>query len=316
LSKTVESITELDFFGFAMMEEGELSENQILYSLFPVTELAEFLEEADDPAEKQEFVNYIKRTPAFKRHQLHYRYYKNIPDIFAKDIKLMIEKYNLGCDIRSGLGCPLPDDCNKETGEGCELSSGCNVITREGCEKAKLSCIAYTNCDWSDCSKRPVVMFFCKPRVRKYCDPDIPNDCDEYLNSSLDQLAGLGELIGPADTEPESESASDSQDDGESENSQPDETASYSLPLELVQNPERAGQPLYDPNEPATVASFYNSIYWDQLMSYYRELYGDFEEDDWDDEDIEWCTCTASVPPGYPPPPPWMDMTYRCWCSD
>ena len=48
----------------------------------------------------------------------------------------------------------------------------------------------------------------------------------------------------------------------------------------------------------------------------YGQLYGDFEEDDWDDEDIEWCTCTASVPPGYPPPPAWMDMTYRCWCSD
>jgi len=38
---------------------------------------------------------------------------------------------------------------------------------------------------------------------------------------------------------------------------------------------------------------------------------------DWDDDDDEdWCWCRATLPPGFPPPPPWMDMTYRCWCSD
>jgi hypothetical protein len=38
---------------------------------------------------------------------------------------------------------------------------------------------------------------------------------------------------------------------------------------------------------------------------------------DWDEqEDEEWCWCEASVPPGYPEPPPWMDLYYRCFCSD
>lgn len=38
---------------------------------------------------------------------------------------------------------------------------------------------------------------------------------------------------------------------------------------------------------------------------------------DFDDEDdIRWCYCRAKVPPGYGAPPPWMDMYYRCWCSD
>ncbi len=35
-----------------------------------------------------------------------------------------------------------------------------------------------------------------------------------------------------------------------------------------------------------------------------------------DDGDVEWCWCRATVPPGFPPPPSWMDMMYRCWCSD
>ncbi|RLC97867.1 MAG: hypothetical protein DRI65_18890, partial [Chloroflexota bacterium] len=309
-SRLVESITDLDFYGFSMIEEGDLSDNQTLFSFFPTEELGEFLSE--DQAEKQEFVNQVSRTPSYKRHQLHYRYYKNIPDIFADDIRLMLDKYNLGCDIRSGLGCPLRDGCDKETGAGCELSSGCNPITRAGCQKAKFSCIAYTNCDWAPCGRRPVVSFFCKPRVRKYCDPDIPNDCDQYLTTSLDLLAGLGEMFGPTD----SSSGTDTATDGESETGQLEDLATFSLPLDLVQNPELAGELLYNPNEPSSVAPFYNNDYWEQLMSYYRDLYGSGEDDDSDDEDIEWCTCTASVPPGYPPPPPWMDMTYRCYCSD
>lgn len=40
------------------------------------------------------------------------------------------------------------------------------------------------------------------------------------------------------------------------------------------------------------------------------------QDGDGGDGDISWCTCTAAVPPGWPPPPPGMDMTYRCWCSD
>ncbi|HDD62270.1 MAG TPA: hypothetical protein ENF22_07080 [Chloroflexi bacterium] len=309
-SRLVESITDLDFYGYSMIEEGKLSDNQTLFSVFPAEELAGFL--LEDQAEKQEFVNYVSGTPSYKRHQLHYRYYKNIPDIFAEDILLLLEKYNLGCDIRSGLGCPLRDGCDRETGAGCELSSGCNPITRSGCEKAKLSCIAYTNCDWAPCGRRPVVSFFCKPRVRKYCDPDIPHDCDQYLTTSLDLLAGLGEMIGPTDLS----SVTDTGTDGDSVNGQLEELAAYSLPPEFVQNPELAGEPLYDPNEPASVAPFYNNDYWEQLMSYYRDLFGSDEDDNSGDEDIEWCTCTASVPPGYPPPPPWMDMTYRCYCSD
>jgi len=309
-SRLVESITDLDFYGYSMIEEGKLSDNQTLFSVFPAEELVEFL--LEDQAEKQEFVNYVSGTPSYKRHQLHYRYYKNIPDIFAEDILLLLEKYNLGCDIRSGLGCPLRDGCDRETGAGCELSSGCNPITRSGCEKAKFSCIAYTNCDWAPCGRRPVVSFFCKPRVRKYCDPDIPHDCDQYLTTSLDLLAGLVEMIGPTD----SSSGTDTGTDGDFVNGQLEELAAYSLPPEFVQNPELAGESLYDPNEPASVAPFYNNDYWEQLMSYYRDLFGSDEDDNSDDEDIEWCTCTASVPPGYPPPPPWMDMTYRCYCSD
>ena len=310
MNRLVESINDLDFYGFSMIEEGNLSENQVLFSFFPAEELVEFL--IEDQTEKQEFVSDVSRTPSYKRHQLHYRYYKNIPDIFATDILLLLEKYNLGCDIRSGLGCPLPDACNRDTGEGCELSSGCNPITRDGCDKAKFSCIAYTNCDWAPCGRRPVITHFCKPRVREYCDPDIPNDCDQYLTSSLDLLAELGEMAGPSDTG----SGTDTESDGASGNDQIEESAAYSIPLEIVQNPELAGEPLYDPNEAASVDPFYNNDYWEQLMSYYRDLYGGDENDALNDEDTNWCTCTAAVPPGYPPPPSWMDMSYRCWCSD
>ena len=184
MSSVVESITDLDFFGYSMVEEGELADNQILYSIFPTEELDDFLEEANDPAEKQEFINYVRTRPSYKRHQLHYRYYKRIPDIFDPAILLMIDKYNMGCDIRSGLGCGIPEGCNQDNGEGCELTSGCNIITREGCDKAKLSCIAYTNCDWAPCGRRPVVTHFCKPRIRTYCDPNVAGDCDQYLASN------------------------------------------------------------------------------------------------------------------------------------
>lgn len=316
-SHTVESIADLDFYGFSMIEEGSLSENQVLYSMIPSEELIEFLME--DPEEKQEFVNFIKSTPSYKRYQLHYRYYKTIPDIFAADILLMIDKYNLGCDIRTGLGCPLPDDCDQGSGSGCELVSGCNPVTREGCEKAKLSCIAYTNCDWAPCGRRPVITHFCKPRVRKYCDPAIPNDCDEYLLSSLDQLAEIGEMNWPTDTSSSADTDSGTSTGtgfgGESGNSQSDQMAFYAIPLELAQNSELAGQPLYDPNESTMLAQFYNNDYWEGLLAYYRSLYGEYGDDRNDEEDIEWCTCTASHE-GYPDPPPWIDPTYPCWCSD
>ncbi|MCJ7733300.1 MAG: hypothetical protein MUP11_02025, partial [Anaerolineales bacterium] len=265
-SRTVTSIEELDFYGYSMIEEGSLNDNQVLYSFFPVAELDEFLEEGNNLEEKQEFISYIQTRPAYKRHELHYRYYKYIPDIFAPDILLMIDKYNLGCDITSGLGCAIPDGCNKDTGEGCEFSSGCNIITRDGCERARLNCIVYTNCDAAPCGARPVITHFCKPRVRNYCDPDVAGDCDQYLNTGT------------------------------------------SLPIEVVQNPELAGQPLCDPNDQASLENLYNEDFW--------ESQAEWVDDDYGDEDIEWCTCTAAVPPGYPPPPSSMDMTYRCWCSD
>jgi hypothetical protein len=53
----------------------------------------------------------------------------------------------------------------------------------------------------------------------------------------------------------------------------------------------------------------YDEEVWESQAGY-------MDYDDWDDEDLEWCTCPAKVPPRYPPPPPSMDMTYRCWCSD
>jgi hypothetical protein len=57
-----------------------------------------------------------------------------------------------------------------------------------------------------------------------------------------------------------------------------------------------------DPNSPGDCVSLYNEAAW-------------ADRDD-DDDDVEWCWCRAAVPPGFPAPPPWMDMFYRCWCSD
>jgi len=291
MSHVVESITDLDFFGYSMIEEGELADNQILYSFFPTEELDEFLEEADDLAEKQEFINYVRSRPSYKRHQLHYRYYKRIPDIFDPAILLMIDQYNMGCDIRSGLGCGIPEGCNKDNGEGCELTSGCNIITREGCDKAKLSCIAYTNCDWAPCGRRPVVTHFCKPRIRTYCDPNVTGDCDEYLTSNAEAPVtdSATDQVSGSDTETDTGTdtgTTDENEAGQSSDTGTDQATSSgdsfitTIPIDLVQNAEKAGEPLIDPNDPVS------------------------------------CTCTASVAPGYPPPPPWMDMTYRCWCSD
>ena len=317
--KAGRSILEIDFYGYSIYEEGNLNETQTLFTLFPRDELAEFLGDPD-PGEQNEYISYVNRHPAYKRHQLLYRYFKTIPDIFAEEILLMLQKYNLGCDIKSGLGCTLPEGCDRESGTGCELASGCNPVTRAGCEKARLSCIAYVNCDWAPCGKRPVVTHFCKPRVRTYCDPAVEGSCDPY--TTLATSAAV--LSDPAEeTEADQDSAQDGEggEDDQGGDSQGEDSsltlsvAGVSIPLELVQNPELAGEPLYDPNIPAETAPFYNNDEWEQLIAYYRSLYGDFEDDDWDDEDIEWCTCTASHA-GYPPPPPWMDMTYRCWCSD
>jgi hypothetical protein len=62
-------------------------------------------------------------------------------------------------------------------------------------------------------------------------------------------------------------------------------------------------QPGCNPNISGDCDKFYSPDAWKK-----------FEEDD--DDDIEWCWCRAKVPPGWPPPPPWKDMYYRCWCSD
>lgn len=317
-SRETEDVSQVDFYGYTMIEEGSLSEDQTLYSVFPVYELDEFLAEAGDPAEQAEFVRYVSSSPAYKRHELHYRYFKKIPDIFAPEILLMLDKYNMGCDIDTGLGCAIPESCNQETGEGCTFTSGCNIITREGCKRAYLSCIAYTNCDWMPCGRRPVVEHFCKPRVRTYCDPDLPGDCDQYLLTASEQLVLLAEQMGPTSESTKETSAAEEGTSPEAASSPAEETGFETmgaLPLALVQNADLAGQPLYDPNQPASLEDFYNADAWEQLLQYYQELYGD-DDDDWEDGEEEWCTCTAKVPPGYPPPPPWMDMTYRCWCSD
>ncbi len=319
-SRTGQDASELDFYGYSFIEEGALSETQTLYTIFPVEEREEFLEEASDQAEQAAFINIARSSPAYKRYKLWYRYYKRIPDIFAPEILLMIEKYNLGCDIKSGLGCAIPDGCDQDSGEGCTFTSGCNIITREGCSRARLSCIAYTNCDLMPCGRRPTIRHFCKPRIRTYCDPAVAGDCDQYLLSSVEQLAALAEQMGPsvdaAGAETEG-AAAQTQTTGTSggEDAAPLEELPPTLPLELAQNSELAGQPLYDPNDPVSVEPFYSGDYWNQLIQYYKDLYGDYGGEDGGDENIEWCTCTASHA-GYPDPPPWMDMTYRCWCSD
>jgi hypothetical protein len=301
-SRTATSITELDVYGYSLYEEGDLSENQVLYTLFPVSELDEFLDDGDDDEEPGEFLAYVRSYPPYKRHKLIYKYYKRVPDIFSLEILMQIKKYNLGCDKTSGLGCTIPESCNQDTGEGCELASGCNIITRKGCQRAYLSCIAYVNCDWAPCGKRPVVTHFCKPRIRTYCDPDVEGDCYNSLVSSTTQLSGVS---GETDT---SDPAASDETTQETETSEPEQLAGVSLPLELVQNPELAGQPLYDPNDPESTKPFYNEEFWQSQP-------GIIDDDDMDD-DSGWCTCTASVPPNYPPPPPEMDMTYRCWCSE
>jgi len=314
MSRVVESITDLDFFGYSMIEEGELADNQILYSFFPTEELDEFLEEAEDPAEKQEFINYLRTRPSYKRHQLHYRYYKNIPDIFDPAILLMIDKYNMGCDIRSGLGCGIPEGCNQENGEGCELTSGCNIITREDCDKARLSCIAYTNCDWAPCGRRPIVTHFCKPRIRTYCDPNVAGDCDEFLasNAVVPVSGSETETDTSEGTVTDQDDAGQNSDTGTDQSTSSEDSFITTIPIDLVQNADKAGEPLIDPNDPVSCEPFNNPLFWIQYDLLNDDLGDNLEGED----DIEWCTCTASVPPNYPPPPPWMDMTYRCWCSD
>ena len=62
-------------------------------------------------------------------------------------------------------------------------------------------------------------------------------------------------------------------------------------------------QPGCNPNIAGDCDKFYDPDAWKQF-------------EDKDDDEIEWCWCRAKVPPGWPPPPPWKDMYYRCWCSD
>jgi len=62
-------------------------------------------------------------------------------------------------------------------------------------------------------------------------------------------------------------------------------------------------QPGCNPNIAGDCDRFYDPNAWKR-----------FEQDD--EDDIDWCYCRAKVPPGWPPPPPWMDMYYRCWCTD
>jgi hypothetical protein len=153
--------------------------------------------------------------------------------------------------------------------------------------------------------------------MRTFCDPDVPGECFATTATSAgisSDPSDLPDTDVPDNEDGSTDTASD-ESGTEVEVTLAQLTAGPALPLEIIQNPDLAGQPLYDPNDPQSTAPFYNSNYWELLLEYYRKLYGDFGDDDWDEEDIEWCTCTASYA-GYPPPPPWIDMTYRCWCSD
>ena len=237
LSSRVDSLKELNFYGYSMIEVGALSENQTLYSIFPVEQLDEFLEEAGDQTEKEVFMAEVQSSSAYKRHILQSRYYKLIPDIFSPESLMMSVKSNLGCEITTGMGCAIPEGCDLASGEGCEFTSGCNIITREGCAIPLQNCVVYTNCSQESCVIKPVIQTFCKPRVRTYCNPEITGDCDQYLDTSL--------------------------------------------PLELVQDPVQAGQPLVDPTQPQSLRKFYNPDFWGVY-------------DDWDDEDE---SNGAPVPP-------------------
>jgi hypothetical protein len=150
----------------------------------------------------------------------------------------------------------------------------------------------------------------------------VVGDCDEYLTSNAvalvsgsptDQVSGSDtETDTGTDTGTDEDEAGQSSDTGTDQSTSNGDSFITTIPIDLVQNAEKAGEPLIDPNDPGSCEPFYNPLFWIQY-----DLLNADSGDDWEDEDdIEWCTCTASVPPNYPPPPPWMDMTYRCWCSD
>jgi hypothetical protein len=300
--RSAASPTEVDFFGYSMLEQGELAEGQTLYAVFENIDRQEYL--LEDAADRQDFVSFVRSSPQVIRHRwIPYRYFKRIPDIFSPEILMQLAEYNMGCDITTGLGCGIPDGCDTETGEGCTFVSGCNIITRDGCKRAYLSCIAYANCYLRDCNKgRPIITHFCKPKVRTYCDPTIPGDCERYLVDTA-----IGEPPGE-DEPPQRQDGTEIWGDVLFSFYLPS-----SIPVSLVEDAARVGEPVMNANDPATCQPFVNLEFWNETV---ERAGGGFTEGDFDDDDIEWCTCRASVPPGWPPPPPWKDMTYRCFCDE
>lgn len=282
---------ELDVLGNSLVEEGELADGETLFSLVETTEVAELLAEGSD--ERQAYLDEVRQHPRYLRWAGFSRVdYLEIPDIFAPEILMGISAFNLGCDIRSGLGCSIPAGCNTETGDGCTFVSGCNIVTRDGCATARLRCATWTQCDPSyrySCViqlRRTV----CRPDVKTFCDPEKPGDCDRYIieTAATDEAAdGTSTTTISAATNEQS-----------------------SITTELATDAARAGQPLMNPNDVTGCLIFMNADWW------LGQAAAAGVQDDFDDEDIEWCRCRASVPPGYPAPPPWMDMTYRCFCDE
>lgn len=52
------------------------------------------------------------------------------------------------------------------------------------------------------------------------------------------------------------------------------------LPLDLVQNLDLAGQPLYDLNDQPSQEPFYDADYWQSIMEYFWDLSGGYNEED------------------------------------
>jgi hypothetical protein len=62
-------------------------------------------------------------------------------------------------------------------------------------------------------------------------------------------------------------------------------------------------QPMCDPNTPGDCDQLYKPAKFTAL-------------DQTADDPIQWCWCTAKVPPGWSPPPPGMNMQYKCCCDE